>query len=439
MLGVRPIAGRTFSQDDDTRRANVIVMSEAFWRTRFNADPGVVGREIRLDGSLWTVVGIAPKDFQLMGQSSIWAMRPVVNLPPRARAAYVLHVVGRMKPGVSIEAAEADLGAVADNLAREFPQTNKGRGVTLERMHDSIVGSDLRLTSMLFLGVVGFVLLICCANVANLLLARATVRMRELAVRAALGAGRRRIVRQLLTESVVLALIGGALGTGIGAAILSAAPSLIPEGLLPATMSLTFDVRVVAFCAAAALFVGLLFGVMPAWRATAFSPAQVIGSDTRTTTGGSGRLRGLLVVGEVAMAVFLLAGAGLLLRSFLAVEAFDRGYRADSVLSMLVDPLGSKYPTGEALQQFYDQVEAEIAAVPGVAGVAWASDRPLDFFDAGGVSFEIVGDPPLEDRERPGTSYQVVSPGTSRPSICPSWPDAPSIGATRATACRCAS
>jgi putative ABC transport system permease protein len=410
VLGVVPIAGRTFSQEDDTRRANVIVMSEAFWRTRFNADPGVVGREIRLDGSLWTVVGIVAKDFQLMGQSSIWAMRPVVNLPPRARAAYVLHVVGRMKSGVSIEAAAADLGAVADSLARDFPQTNKGRSVALERMHDSIVGSDLRLTSMLFLGVVGFVLLICCANVANLLLARATVRMRELAVRSALGAGRRRIVRQLLTESVVLALIGGALGTGIGAAILSVAPSLVPEGLLPASVSLTFDARVVAFCAAAAVFVGLLFGVMPAWRATAFSPAQVIGSDTRTTTGGSGRLRGLLVIGEIAMAVFLLSGAGLLLRTLLAVEAFDRGYRADSVLSMLVDPLGSKYPTGEALQQFYDQVEAEIAAVPGVAGVAWASDRPLDFFDPGGVSFEIVGDPPLEDRERPATAYQVVSP-----------------------------
>ena len=410
VLGVRALAGRTFSAEDEAKRANVVVMSEAFWHTRFNADPTVVGREIRLDGSLWTVVGIVPKDFQLMGQSSIWAMRSLVNFPPRARAAYIFHVVGRMKPGVSVEAAEADLGAVAEGLAREFPQTNKGRGVTLERMHDSIVGTDLRTTSMLFLGVVGFVLLICCANVANLLLARATVRMRELAVRSALGAGRWRIVRQLLTESIVLALIGGALGTGIGAAILSVAPSLIPEGLLPASVSLTFDMRVVAFCAAAALLVGLLFGVMPAWRATAFSTAEVIGSDTRTTTGSSGRLRGLLVVGEVAMAVFLLSGAGLLLRSLLAVEAYDRGYRAESVLSMLVDPLGSKYPTDEALQQFYDQVETEIAAVPGVAGVAWASDRPLDFFESGGFSFEIAGDPPLEDKDRPSTSYQIVSP-----------------------------
>jgi len=212
-----------------------------------------------------------------------------------------------------------------------------------------------------------------------------------------------------LTEALVLAVIGGALGTGIGAAILSVAPALVPEGLLPASVALTFDVRVVAFCAAAALVVGLLFGVMPAWKATAFSTAEVIGSDTRTTTGSGGRLRGLLVMGEVAMAVFLLAGAGLLLRTLLAVEDFDRGYRAESVLSMLVDPLGSKYPTAAALEQFYEQVEAEIAAVPGVAGAAWASDRPLDFFDTGGVSFEIVGERPLEDRERPSTGYQSVS------------------------------
>jgi putative ABC transport system permease protein len=410
VLGVTPIAGRTFSAEDEATRANAIVMSEGLWRTRYNSDPGVIGREVRLDGSLWTIVGVVPKDFQLMGQSSIWALRPLVGIPPRARAAYGLQVVGRMKPGVSIQAAGADLGVVADGLAHEFPQTNKGRGVALESLHDSIIGSDLRLTSMLFLGVVGFVLLLCCANVANLLLARATVRARELAIRSALGAGRRRIIRQLLTESLVLALIGGALGTGVGAAILSVAPSLIPQGLLPATLTLTFDMRIVAFCAGAALLVGLLFGVMPAWKATDFSSAEVIGSDSRTVTGRGGRLRGLLVIGEVATAVLLLFGAGLLLRTLIAVEAFDRGYRAESVLSMLVDPLGSKYPTGESLQQFYDQVEAEIAAVPGVTGVAWASALPLDFFDSGGFSFEIVGEPPVDDSERPGTEYQVVSP-----------------------------
>ena len=410
VLGVKPVAGRSFSSDDEAKRANVVVMSEGFWRTRFNADPGVIGRELRLDGSLWTVVGIVPADFRLIGPTSIWAMRSLVNLPPRARGAYALQVVGRLKPGFSIEAAEADLGAVADGLAGEFPQTNQGRGVTLEGLHKSMIGSDLRLTSMLFVGVVGFVLLLCCANVANLMLARATVRMRELAVRSALGAGRWRIVRQLLTESVVLSLTGGALGCAVGAAILSVAPSVIPEGLLPATVRLAFDMRVVGFCAGAALLVGLLFGAIPAWKATDFSSAEVIASDTRTMTGGGGRLRGLLVIGQVATAVLLMFGAGLLLRTLVAVEGFDRGYRAESVLSMLVDPLGSKYPTPELLQQFYEQVEAEITPVPGVAGVAWASALPLDFFDEGGVSFEIIGDPPVDESQRPRTEYQVVSP-----------------------------
>jgi putative ABC transport system permease protein len=408
VLGVTAIAGRTFSADDEAKRPNVVVMSEPFWRTRYNADPSVIGREIRLDGSLWTVIGVLPKDFQLLGQTSLWAMRPLVNLPPRARGVYAFQVVGRLKPGVSIAAAETDLAAVAEGLAREFPQTNKGRGVSLEGMHDSLIGSDLRLTSMLFLGVVGFVLLICCANVANLLLARATVRTRELAVRSALGAGRRRIIRQLLTESVVLSLLGGAIGIGVGAAILSVAPSLIPRGLLPATVTLAFDMRVIGFCAVAALVVGLVFGVMPAWKATDFSSAQVITSDSRTTTGG-GTLRGLLVIGEVATAVLLLFGAGLLLRTLVAVDAFDRGFRAESVLSMLVDPLGSKYPNVQSLQQFFDEVEAEIAAVPGVAGVAWASELPLDFFDSGGLSFEIVGDPPVDENQRPATSLQIVS------------------------------
>ena len=411
VLGVKPIAGRSFTQEDDVKRANVIVMSEPFWRTRFNGDPGVVGRELRLDGSLWTVVGVLPRNFELLGETSIWAMRPITNLNPRARGAHVLQAVGRLKPGASIETAKADLDGVAGLLAQDFPETNRGRGISLERMHDSIVGRDLRRTSLLFLGVVGFVLLICCANVANLLLARATVRRRELAVRSAIGAGRRRIVRQLLTESIVLSLVGGALGAAVGATILRVAPSIMPHGLLPATVTLTFNSQVVAFSAAAALLVGVIFGVMPAWKATDFSSAEVLGAQGRSIAGGGGTLRRLLVVGEVATAVLLLFGAGLLLRTLVAVETFDRGYRAESVLSMLVDPLGSKYPTPDSLQQFFDQVEAEVGSAPGVASVGWADSLPLDFFDAGGLSFEIIGDPPVPESQRPATEYQVVSPG----------------------------
>jgi putative ABC transport system permease protein len=411
VLGVHPVAGRTFLPDDDKQRTRVVVLSEAFWESRFNRDPSIVGREIRLDGSLWTVVGVVPKDFQILGRTSIWGMRPVTNLPPRARGAFALQAVGRLKPGVGVAAAQSDLQAVAEGLAREFPETNAGRSARLEPLHDTMIGSDLKLTSILFLGVVGFVLLICCANVANLLLARATARTRELAVRAALGAGRQRIVRQLVTESVVLSLIGGALGIGVGWAILEAAPALIPEDLLPATVTLQFDVRVVAFCALAALAVGLLFGVAPAWQATTFSSPVSLASESRTVTGG-GRLRNLLVAGEVTTAVLLLFGAGLLLRTLIAVESYDRGYHAESVLSMMVDPLGSSYPTPERLLQFYDQVEAEVRAVPGVQDVAWTSALPLgsSLYGDFALIYEVVGDPPVPEAQRPSTSLQVVSP-----------------------------
>ena len=412
VFGVKPIAGRTFIPEDEEQRRRVMVMSESLWESRFDRDPAIVGRDIKMDGLLFTVVGIVPKTFEILGRTSVWAMRPLVNMPPRARGQYMLQVVGRMKPGTAIGAAQSDLSAVAGGLASEFPQTNTGRGVRLEPLHDSMIGSDLKVTSMLFLGVVGFVLLICCANVANLLLARASARTRELAVRAALGAGRRRIIRQLLTESLVLSLIGGGLGIAIGALILDAAPALIPQGLLPATVTLAFDLRVVAFCAAAALAIGVLFGLAPAWQATSISTASAMGEDTRTTTGGGGRLRSLLVIGEVATAVLLLFGAGLLLRTLIAVESFDRGYRAGSVLTMLVDPLGSSYPTPEKLQQFFDQVEAEVRTVPGVQDAAWSSALPLgdSLYGDFALTYEIVGDPPVPEAQRPTTNYQVVSP-----------------------------
>ena len=409
VLGVTPIAGRTFTPADDRQRLDVVVLSEPFWRARFNADPSVVGREIRLDGDLFTVVGIVPGHSQLLGRISMWALIPI-EPRPELRTAYFLQAIGRLKPGVTLASAASDMTSVSEGLTREFPATNAGRGVTLEPMHDALIGSELQLTSMLFLGVVGFVLLICCANVANLLLARATVRTRELAIRSALGAGRRRIVRQLLTESLVLSTIGGILGLGVGAGILSVAPAVIPQGLLPEVVTLVFNTRVVVFCAAAALLVGVLFGLAPAWQATDLSSAQIIGSDSRTTTGRGGSLRGLLVVGEVATAVMLLFGAGLLLRTLMAVEHGDRGYSADRVLTMMVDPLGSRYPTEASLLQFFDSIEREIAVLPGVQRVAWSSNLPLGPAEGGRFFVEVVGDPPPQESQRPTVEYQIVSP-----------------------------
>lgn len=410
VLGVKAIAGRTFERADDEKRANVVVLNEAFWRSRFDADPSIVGREIRLDGTMFTIVGVVPEWFRLVGPSSLWAMRPTLNLPERARGVYAFSAVGRLRPGVTLDAGLRDLRGVASALSSEYPQTNAGRSVSMRPMRDAFVGSDLRLTSMLFLGVVGFVLLICCANVANLLLARATARSRELAIRAALGGGRRRIARQLITESLVLSTLGGTFGLALGAATLAVAPSLIPDGIVPATVTLAFDLRVALFCALATLAVGVVFGLAPAVQATGLSPVEAMGADVRTTAGGGGRFREALVMSEVATAVLLLFGAGLLLRSLAEVTSFDRGYRAESVLTMLVDPLGSKYPTPESLQQFLDEVEREARSAPGVADVGWTSALPLGAFDTGGLSYEIVGDEPLDAGRRPTTEYQVVSP-----------------------------
>ncbi len=408
-LGVKPVVGRTFQPDDDRRRANVVVLGEAFWKARFGGDPSVVGRDIRLDGDPFTIVGVVPHEAELIGRSSIWALRSFNN-NPASRRAHPLEAVARLKPGVTVAAAASDLGAVADALAREFPDTNKGRGVTLEPLRNAFVGRDLRLTSVLFVGVVGFVLVICCANVANLLMARATVRARELATRAALGAGRSRIIRQLLTESLLLAAVGGLLGVAVGSAILRVAPSLIPQGLLPPAVTVTFDMRVGWFCAAAALVVGLLFGLAPAWQAAGSPVAQTLASESRTTTARGGRVRSLVAAAQVATAVVLLFGAGLLLRTLIAVDDVDRGYRADRVLTMMVDPLGSKYPAAASLVQFFEQIDEQVAALPGVRSSAWTSSLPMGDSVLGSFPFEIVGDPPAPGSNPPTADYAIVSP-----------------------------
>jgi putative ABC transport system permease protein len=411
VLGVPAVAGRTFkpSDDDPGGQARAVVMSETFWRGRFDADPTVMGRTIRFDGQPYTVVGVVPASFEAFGRTSIWAL---ISPPPipQMRTAYFLDIVGRMKPGTTLEAATDDLARIASELARERPQTNAGRGVITEPIRVSLVGTEVRLTAMLFLGVVGLVLLICCANVANLLLARATVRSRELAIRSALGAGRRRVIRQLLTESVILSGIGGALGAAVGAAILQVAPAAMPEGLLPSAVTLEFDARVGLFCALAAITVGVLFGLAPAWQATGGLASHAMASEGRGATGRGGVLRTLLVMGEVATAVVLLVGAGLLLRTLLALEQVDRGYRADRVLTMMVDPLGSEYQEPGSLQRFFDAIEREARKDPAVRSVAWASTLPLGESQAGDLPFEIVGEPAVNPRQRPTADYQIVSP-----------------------------
>jgi putative ABC transport system permease protein len=418
VLGVKPIAGRTFV-DDDTEASQVVVLGEAFWRRHFGGDPAVIGREIRLGGRMLTAIGVVPAWFQFdipgfanIGPSGAWTIQGHPRgRSPAERYPHYLPVIGRLKPGVTIEAARSEMTAISNALAEESPATNKGHRATVDPLRERVGSPELRLTSLLLFGVVAFVLLMCCANVANLLLARTNARSRELAVRSALGAGRPRIVRQLLTESLVLAALGGLLGAAVGAVILKAAPSIIPRGLLPQSVPLVFDQRVLMFSAATAFAVAILYGLAPAWQATSISLAHIMSLDSRTATGGSWKLRRGLAVAEVAVAVMLLCGAGLLLRTLLTLQDVDAGNRAGDLLTAGVSPGFGRTP--DANRQFFANIENAVRNAPGVRDVAWGSAMPFDglFY---GQTFQIDGDPPRPQADRDGTGYQIVSPSYFR-------------------------
>ncbi|HET9385461.1 MAG TPA: ABC transporter permease [Gemmatimonadales bacterium] len=417
VLGVKPIAGRTFRDDDEGPVSDVVVLSEGFWRRRFGADPSLVGRAARLSGRTFTVIGIVPADFQfeLPGTTSeapsmMWTL---LNRPedrgPAQRYPHYLQVIGRLKDGVTLNTARADIAGVADAIAREMPGTNKGHAATASPLRERIIRSELRLTSILLLGVVGLVLLMCCANVANLLLARASARSREFAIRSALGAGRRRIVRQVLTESLVLAILGGLTGAAFGATIVRAAPSLIPPDLIPGVVTVSFDGRVLTFCALAALVVAVLYGLSPAWHIARMPPVQAMTNDGRSVTGSSARFRRALAVSQVAIAVFLLCGAGLLLRSLLALESVDSGSRTGDVLTMIVGAGSGADTSPASMWRKYQAYQREVEQVPGVRSVAWGGALPFGgmWYDQ---NFQIDGDQPRPPADRDGAGYQIVSP-----------------------------
>jgi putative ABC transport system permease protein len=408
-LGVDVIVGRTFLPADDASQASVVILAEAFWRTRFNADPGIVGQTIRLDGEPFTVVGVVPREAGLIGRASIWALVSLQDVPDAARAVHFLDTVARLKPGVSPEAAQEDLERIAASLARAYPTTNEGRGIAMQPLRDAVMGPELRRTSLLLLSVVGVVLLICFANIASLLLTRTAARGPELAIRSMLGADRTRLQRQLWTENFVLSVLGGLAGLVVAVALLRVAPSIMPAGLLPPGIELGFDLRTVAFCAAAAIVVGLLFGVASASQvAELSSPAQGTGS-SRTVTDRTSRARELLVMGQIATAVALLYCAGLLTRTLLELNDIDRGYGAESVLSVLVDPLSDRYPSAESLLQFYRAVEDEVESLPGVSGAAWTTSLPLGDSMMGRFLFEVAGEPVATPAQRPTAEFNVVS------------------------------
>jgi putative ABC transport system permease protein len=407
VLGIRPILGSTFTAEDSSARRMVVVIGERLWKTRFSADPAIVGRSMMLDGQPYTIVGVAPASFQILFPADMWTLFAVRRSPEQRRQHY-MQVIGRLKPGMTIEQARADMTGVAERIASVAPDTNAGWGVTIEPLRQAIVGPELRTTSLMLAGVVAFVLLMACANVANLLLARGLGRSREIAVRAALGGSRRRIVQQLLTESLLLASMGGACGLALAWATVRVAPTIIPRGTLPQAIVLSFDVRVALVAALITLATALLFGVVPSWQAAAVPLAEMTSAGGRGSTRSTGGVRAALVVGEVAAAVLLLAGAGLLVRTLMALNTIDPGFRAEKVLTLQLGLPLNRYASTDKLLAFYQASEREVSAIPGVKSAAFGGSLPLDGWDIG-QGFRVPGAPPVEPARMPSAHYQIVS------------------------------
>jgi putative ABC transport system permease protein len=410
VLRVRPVHGRGFvAGENEPGHTKVAVIGDRVWRDRFGADRAVVGQTIQLDREPHLVVGIAPADFSYPEGVEIWTPLEYDAQFRRGRGAWYLTVIGRLKPGVAVETARQEVATIAARLAHEYPNDNEGLGGTVASLHESIV-KDSRNALLVLLGAVGLVLLIACVNVANLLLARVAARETELAVRTALGAGRWRLLQQLLTESVLLAVLGGAAGIFLASFAVDALVALQPQGV-PRLREVHVDRTVVGFAAALSIVTGLLFGVFPALQMTRRATAQSLREGSRGILTGRGhRLRGGLVVGQMALAMMLLAGAGLLGRSFVQLRRVDPGFRPDSTLTFRIALPESAYGEESRKAAFFEELIARLAALPGVRSTGAVSRLPLSG-SRFGFSFMIAGRPPVPPPQQPTMESRVATPG----------------------------
>jgi len=402
LLGVIPVLGRTFGADEDQPgHSHYVLLSYSLWQSQFGGDPNIVKRPIQLDGEVFSVVGVLPKLFSLGGKQDLWIPLGLDRAKPGGRGSHYLHVVARLKPGVDFAQASAALTRFADDLRRAYPG-NYGRGVEKDfgmymvPVKEQLIGG-LRPALLVLLGAVVFVLLIACANVANLLLARASAREKELAIRAALGAGRARLVRQLLTESVVLGLAGGLLGLVLAYWGVAALRALAPTNL-PRMDEVRLDPMVLAFTFGVSLLTALFFGLAPAWHVARTDLRETLNEAGRgaSAAGGSLHLRSSLVVSELALAVLLLVGAGLLIRSFSRLLDVSPGFQTQHLLTMELSIPEKTYPDGLPVQKFYTRLMARVQAVPGVQAVGAVSQMPLtDSYTSGSVFFEDTSIPDI--------------------------------------------
>ena len=411
MLGRPFFLGRDFLPEEGVAgRDHVVILTHKLW-SHLGADPKLVGQSMRINGEPYTVVGVLEPG--LADRSDAQVTVPLVFKPEQINHDFHwLLSIGRLKPGVTVKQAQADMDSVAVHIAEANPKSNKGWGVFVEPLKNDFLPSDRKQTLWLLLGAVGFILLIACVNVANLLLARGIARQKELAVRSALGASRRTIFEQLLTESLLLSAAGGILGIGMGYAMLRALVAIMPEGTLPTEADLHLNLTVLLFTVVATSLAGLLFGSAPAWYASRIDPAETLKESGRTGVGaGRHRLRQGLVIGEFALALTLLTGAGLAIHSFLNLLRVDLGVRTDHVLTFGLPVPDSRPKDPVKIVAYYRQIISSIQAVPGVSSVSAQTGLPL--FGAGfGMPFTISGKPAFNDPSlRPNTGFGMVTPG----------------------------
>ncbi|HTI36987.1 MAG TPA: ABC transporter permease [Vicinamibacterales bacterium] len=390
MLGVRPIFGRTFTADEDhPGGSNVAVLDYGFWKSQFGGDTNIVGRTIQLDGETCTVVGVLPEGFTFGGDANLWTPLALDRTNPANRGSHYLEAVARLKPGVTAAQASADLDALAHQLAARYPQfylPDSGFGMYMRPLQEDLVGRSRTGLVVLF-AAVGFVLIIACINLANLLLARGSSRSREIAVRAALGAGRLRLVRQLVTESLVVALAGGASGVLLAVFATEAIRNSAVVAL-PNTAPITIDVRVLIFATAVSLVTGVLFGLIPALRASRAIDGEGLKDAARGSSGSSGqRLRSGLVVAEIALAVVLLVSAGLTVRSLAHVLAVSPGFNPAGLLTARVSLPQATYPDVRATTAFYASLEDRLRALPGVESAGLTTLLPMTGRNSSGSTF----------------------------------------------------
>jgi len=378
ILGVEPKQGRTFAEDEDQPgHDNVVLVSDALWRSRFGSDPSLIGQMIGLSGTPYTVVGIMPAGFHFPEQSDLWRPLAIDKTNPSNRGSHGLEVVARLKPGVTASQAQVDLTNISDTLTQRYPRNYSTGGFALYSvsMLDEIVG-NIRPALYVLLGAVGFVLLIACANVANLLLARSAAREKEVAIRAALGARRGRLIRQLLTESVVLAALGTAVGLTLAYLGVKLFAVLGPRDI-PRIEEIGLDSRVVGFSVLMAAITGIAFGLAPALQISNPSLHDSLKEGARGSTGARQRLRAGLVISEVAIALVLLIGAGLMIKSFQRLLKVDMGFRPEQTLSMRLTLPSTKYNDNSKVISFYRQLLDRIQSLPGVESAAAISELPL--------------------------------------------------------------